>query len=237
MIDLARKTVLGVFLVVSLIFAVGLVRDAAAQDTGQLKICKAAGVGVAVGTNFTFIVTGANETVTFTVPAGPPEQGGSCVLDGIFDVGTDVTVQETLPIGVEVTAIVVFAPATLKSVNESTGTLVVTIGSGINEVRFVNSATTGVRVSRFAAARSGRDVLVRWRTGTEVDLLGFQAYRSRGHSWRRVTHSLIAARGSVSGASYRFLDRTARRGVPYRYRIKALNRDGTTSWFGPVRVT
>ena len=35
----------------------------------------------------------------------------------------------------------------------------------------------------------------------------------------------------------RFLDRTARRGVAYRYRIKAVNRDDTTSWFGPVRVT
>jgi hypothetical protein len=48
---------------------------------------------------------------------------------------------------------------------------------------------------------------------------------------------LIAAKGSVSGTSYRFVDRTAKRGVAYRYRIKALNRDGTTAWFGPVRVT
>jgi hypothetical protein len=48
---------------------------------------------------------------------------------------------------------------------------------------------------------------------------------------------LIAAKGSVSGTSYRFLDRMARRGVAYRYRIKALNRDGTTAWFGPVRVS
>jgi hypothetical protein len=88
------------------------------------------------------------------------------------------------------------------------------------------------------SARSAKGgVLVRWRTGTEVDLLGFHVYRSRGHSWRRITHSLIAAKGSVSGASYRFLDRKARRGVPYRYRIKAFNSDGTSEWFGPVRVT
>ena len=26
-------------------------------------------------------------------------------------------------------------------------------------------------------------------------------------------------------------------GVAYRYRIKALNHEGTTAWFGPVRVT
>ena len=96
---------------------------------------------------------------------------------------------------------------------------------------------TAVTFASAGATRTARGVLVRWRTGTEADLLGFQVYRSRGHSWKRLTRSLIPAKGSVSGASYRFLDRTARRGVGYRYRIKALNRDGTTSWFGPVRVT
>jgi hypothetical protein len=94
-----------------------------------------------------------------------------------------------------------------------------------------------VTVASLSARSAAQGVLLRWRTGTEVDLLGFQVYRSRGHSWRRITHSLIAAKGSVSGASYRVLDRTARRGLSYRYRIKAVNRDGTTSWFGPVRVT
>jgi hypothetical protein len=62
-------------------------------------------------------------------------------------------------------------------------------------------------------------------------------YRSRGDSWRRIPHSLIAAKGTVSGASYRFLDRAARSGVSYRYRVKAVNKDGTATWFGPVRVT
>jgi hypothetical protein len=79
--------------------------------------------------------------------------------------------------------------------------------------------------------------MLRWRTGTEVDLLGFQVYRSRGKSWHRLTHSLMPAKASVAGASYRFLDKTARRGIVYSYRIKALNRDGTASWFGPVRAT
>ena len=89
-----------------------------------------------------------------------------------------------------------------------------------------------------SAATTSRGVVVRWRTGTEAELLGFQVCRRRGHSWRRITPSLIAARGSVSGASYRFLDRSARRRrVSYRYRIKAVNQDGTTAWFGPVHVT
>ena len=74
-------------------------------------------------------------------------------------------------------------------------------------------------------------------TARKAELLGFHVYRSRGHSWRRITRSLVAAKGTVSGASYRYLDRTARRDVSYRYRIRAVNRDGMTVWFGPVRVT
>jgi hypothetical protein len=98
------------------------------------------------------------------------------------------------------------------------------------------TTSTAVTMAGITARTTKAGVLLRWRTGTEVDLLGFQIYRSRGHSWQRITHALITAKGSVSGAAYRFLDRTARRGVAYRYRIKSLNRDGTTTWFGPVSV-
>lgn len=103
----------------------------------------------------------------------------------------------------------------------------------------VSFQTTPLAVTFYGlgATRSHRGVVLSWRTGTEADLLGFHVYRSRGHSWQRITHSLVAAKGTVAGASYRYLDRAARRGVPYRYRIKAVHRDGTTAWYGPVRVT
>jgi hypothetical protein len=107
-------------------------------------------------------------------------------------------------------------------------------GNGVITVTYTNP--TAVTFASASAARTPKGVLVRWRTGTEADLLGFHVYRSRGHSWQRITRSLIAAKGSVSGGSYRFLDRTARRGVSYRYRIKAVQQDGTARWFGPVRV-
>jgi hypothetical protein len=108
-------------------------------------------------------------------------------------------------------------------------------GNGLITVTYANP--TAVTFASAGATRTARGVLVRWRTGTEADLVGFHLYRSRGHSWQRLTRSLIAAKGSVSGASYRFLDRTGKRGVAYRYRIRAVNRDGTAAWFGPVRVT
>ena len=114
-------------------------------------------------------------------------------------------------------------------------------GAGFDAVQYDDlifaTDVLAVSVQSLTARRSHQGVLVRWRTGTEADLLGFQIYRSSGHSWRRITPSLVGAKGSVSGASYRYLDKAAKRGVSYRYRIKALEQDGTATWFGPVRVS
>jgi hypothetical protein len=121
------------------------------------------------------------------------------------------------------------ASATNVSINSSAGT-------GDGRLVITYTSPSAVTFASANATRTARGVLLRWRTGTEADLLGFQVYRSRGHSWQRLTRSLIAAKGSVSGRSYRYLDRTARRGVSYRYRINAVGKDGTTRWFGPVRA-
>jgi hypothetical protein len=120
--------------------------------------------------------------------------------------------------------------ATNVSINSSAVT-------GDGQVVIIYTGPSVVTLASASAATTTQGVVVRWRTGTEADLLGFHVYRSRGHAWRRISHSLIGAKGSVSGASYRFLDRTARRGISYRYRIKALRQDGTARWFGPVPVT
>jgi hypothetical protein len=118
------------------------------------------------------------------------------------------------------------------AVSDGFGTL-----DGYGSITVSYITPSAVTLASVSAARTAKGVVVRWRTGTEADLLGFQVYRSSGRSWQRLSHSLIAAKASVSGASYRFVDKTAKRGVAYRYRIKAIDRDGTASWFGPVRVT
>jgi hypothetical protein len=111
------------------------------------------------------------------------------------------------------------------------------VGWRIDTINLTECLTvTAVTMRTLSAIRSRGGVLVRWRTGTEAELLGFQVYRSRRQGWQRLTRRLIAAKGSMSGASYRFLDRTAMGGVAYRYRIKAVDRDGGADWFGPVHV-
>jgi hypothetical protein len=114
----------------------------AGQSTiGQLKICKIAGAGVAVGTNFNFTATSTSSAIsqTYTVPAGPPSDGGYCVVDSTtFPAGTTVKVAEA------------FSPLSLYAVTSAVspaGTkggsaIVATLGTGITEVTFTNSAIT-----------------------------------------------------------------------------------------------
>src|SRR5687767_12614089 len=106
-----------------------------APELGQLKVCKAAGAGVTVGQLFTINV---NNT-SYTVPAGPTD-GGYCVLAGQFPLNLDVTVQEVIPAGYDVSNIEV-KPDRAQNTDVESGTVIVEIGSGVTEVIFTNRAS------------------------------------------------------------------------------------------------
>jgi uncharacterized repeat protein (TIGR01451 family) len=99
----------------------------------NIKICKVAGPGVAVGTPFTFTVGSS----TVTVPAGPAP-GGTCVLGPSFPVGSTVSVSETMA-GATVTSIAVVPTSRLVGTpNLAGGSVNVAIGSGLTDVTFTN---------------------------------------------------------------------------------------------------
>ena len=117
------------------------------------------------------------------------------------------------------------------------GAQVTTTGTVYYDDVFVDDATTSaVQLASFRAARTTTGVRLRWRTGTEVDALGFHVYRERAGTRVRVDRRLIVAKGSVSGARYTFVDPRAPRGK-LTYRLQAVDRDGTRTWYGPARVT
>ena len=99
-----------------------------------VKVCKVAGTGVAVGSEFTFAVG----TVAVSVPAGPAP-GGYCTVTGSFPVASDVTISEVVPRGMEVSAITV-GPASrlVGAANTDGATVVVRVGSGATEATFTN---------------------------------------------------------------------------------------------------
>jgi uncharacterized repeat protein (TIGR01451 family) len=94
---------------------------------------------------------------------------------------------------------------------------------------------TAVTLVSFTAARSRSGVVLRWRTGTEADTLGFHVYRERAGKWVRVDRRLIPSKGSVFGGRYSFLDRRAPR-AKVSYRLQAVDRNGSRTWYGAVTV-
>ena len=83
------------------------------------------------------------------------------------------------------------------------------------------------------ATRTAKGVVVRWRTASEVDTLGFNVYREVNGKRFRVNPKLIAANGR---GGYSYLDRKAPRAKTVRYWVQVVNLDGTRSWYGPARI-
>lgn len=88
---------------------------------------------------------------------------------------------------------------------------------------------TAVTVAGFDAVARGRLVEVRWRSAAEVEVLGYNVFRTRAAHTARLNRSLIPVRGS--GSVYRFVDRTARSGS-YTYRLQIVSQDGSRRWYG-----
>lgn len=99
---------------------------------------------------------------------------------------------------------------------------------------------TAVEVSLFDAAFLNNRVLVRWETASELDLVGFNLYRSMYDNgpYARLNPTLISAQrpGSPTGAAYTWDDGQIRLGRVYYYKLEQVSADGTTTFHGPVRV-
>ena len=101
----------------------------------------------------------------------------------------------------------------------------------------VVSITLAVTVSSFSAHRAGKGVLLRWRTGTEANELGFNVYRQQGARRVRVNRRLLPALGGIGGSSYSYRDRRAPRHRALRYWLQDVAVDGTRTWHGPSRLS
>src|SRR5829696_64870 len=71
-----------------------------------------------------------------------------------------------------------------------------TITAYFDDVGF--ATTSAVTLRSLTASRSRAGVLVRWRTASEADTLGFHVYRGKGAKLTRVDRQLIPTKGSVS---------------------------------------
>src|SRR5262245_21909112 len=112
------------------------------SQPGQLQVCKVAGNGVTVGTNFTFAVSANGATQNFTIAAGAGPTG-TCANTGTFPVGTTVTVAEGAQTGVSTSSITVNPAGAQQGTSDlANRSAVAIVGSGATTMTFTN--TTGV---------------------------------------------------------------------------------------------
>lgn len=97
--------------------------------------------------------------------------------------------------------------------------------------------TTAVELTSFTATGNDSDVLLEWETGSELDNLGFQLYRSSSEEgpYERITTRLIPGLGSSpAGARYRYRDAAVENGRSYYYELEDIETTGKTERHGPV---
>src|ERR1700719_1256611 len=107
-----------------------------AQPNGFVQVCKVAGAGVAVGTNFTFNVAG-----TPVIVAAGAAPGGTCGVPVTVPAGTAV-ITETIPAGTALIGVRTLPSAgLLVSSNLAAGTATVTVlAVGQTIVPFIDAA-------------------------------------------------------------------------------------------------
>jgi hypothetical protein len=111
------------------------------QRCGAVKLCKVAGLGVPLGTSFTFNWSDPGPHPLVTIPAGPAP-GGNCVM-GKLPIGTTVTIQETnfAPLGDAVANIDVTPASSIVTppgINLPAGTVTVKVNTGVTEVTYTD---------------------------------------------------------------------------------------------------
>ena len=109
-----------------------------AAPPGQLKLCKIAGDQFTLGQVFTFTVTSGQTRDVYMITAGPPSQGGYCVLGRSFPVNTPVKIVETPKFPFRPSRITVNEGQLMACQPPSIYCTVASVIPGITEVTFTN---------------------------------------------------------------------------------------------------
>ena len=109
------------------------------------------------------------------------------------------------------------------------------------------ASPTAVGLVSFTAAKHDTEVLLKWKTGYEVNNLGFHVYREENGELLRLTPDLIAGSALIAGAgtslgagrSYQWWDISSLSPPPSgvgtaRYWLEDMDLNGKRTWHGPV---
>lgn len=196
----------------------------------------------------------AGSTLTDTLvfvyqkPGGAPGSFGSAVFNPLspctnLKMGNDDScasrsqVTTTISPGVFVVVVTAFANANSGTYNLG----VTTTGTGTCSVTLL---PTAAKLDSFTATNYGGEVALEWKTGHEVDNLGFNVYRDERGKRTRVNSQMVAGSALLAGPntilgagqSYGWSDRPSQR-KDAQYWLEEIDLNGQSTWHGPVSVT
>ncbi len=107
----------------------------------------------------------------------------------------------------------------------------------------LGDASLPVTLASFSALVKSKNVLLTWRTESEVENLGFEIFRSLSENGQ---YSLIDSyldnpelkgQGNSSvGKTYHYTDQTVQKGTTYYYKLADVSFNGQKSFHGPIKV-
>ena len=97
---------------------------------------------------------------------------------------------------------------------------------------------TAVTLTSFRGRQTGKHVTLNWRTASESDILGYNVFRYGQNRRVKLTNTLVPAKalGRAGGATYRLVDRHARPGVAYTYKLQVVTKSGLRAWKASTAV-
>lgn len=110
--------------------------------------------------------------------------------------------------------------------------------STFSDWTLANSAPTSVNLLSFTANKTSAAVELKWQTGAELNLLGFNIWRSRGKAeFKKINADLIPVKspGGVLGNDYSYSD-SIERGGKYKYKLEIVTVTGESEWSEIVQV-
>ncbi|HAL91745.1 MAG TPA: hypothetical protein DCM68_01815, partial [Verrucomicrobia bacterium] len=108
----------------------------------------------------------------------------------------------------------------------------------IDQIYFQPYSTTRVVLYSFTAGEENDQVVVRWRTASEEDTVGFYVERWDGSAWVRVNKDILYAQGVDGfGTAYSLVDAGAVAGGTYTYRLVEVETSGDLQVYGPFERT
>jgi len=102
-----------------------------------------------------------------------------------------------------------------------------------NSVSVCSQPPAAATLLSFTATPSAGSVLLKWRTASEVEILGYNVHGQVRGKRVKLNRTLIAAKRSMTGASYALRYRAPRgQKAPTRFWLQTVNLDGSRTWSG-----